>query len=1198
MSAMATLHPGSDRQFPLDKGAAELNRAFDVFGPPQLPMPYAPEQNLATEAWPLYKIFEGKNEYLEDMFSSMIMRTHNSWATKVILTPKRRETLNFSWSRKEWPRELPRATAPRGVPELVTYTVKQYYATMQRYQLGWELDSETLLTDEGQTIAAGYMISVSLAFVELMEQLVIKALLDAKMHYRVKLRREHAAYPSLGAMFAWSKELSFCLQKRHHAIEWLVDKVKGFMGDIVPTDIIMPAGMASAIANDTSKTRYLEWGAGNQSYATLGADAVAATVADLRHHVIRPYLNANRAPEDRLLRPITYGDFLAMHEVMDVCSRFEDYCSRSRNVMGFDLTHGPGRYVELDFLQKLRESGRWVLDDDGLGPLDPQHGILAENLNAERALAFDMFLYRNPDNGLYEVVSLAGHMEEAALPASAVRASALTFDARMRKALGPQRLAALANGLALRDRIYGKQLTVADFTFMAAVVDLAVAAERVDGNVYRGNIVGGPFLGAPGSVQELGKTAGLVFEGGNRLPAGFGSVAGLRTLALLATGNEDPSDPRAVAAAFSEALDVLFQYVSSVVISSHPAIDPRFVPAYFAADGLDGEEKSRADAITVFGTNLFDHNKVPLHVASGGGGGEGEGGEELGEGELPALEIAVEENENEANAAEVEAVQLLRRVVWKFAPPQLKKALSTPGYVKFAGLYAASPFGRAYAAASEKAGNRVRNGSFGAFAAQYFRRKMAELQGAGRERRTSRQALANALQRVVMAVQKKDNFTEANVLPTLDSWLKAEAGDEVIAAQAIPRDNVGISRLVVSHASFYTALRNNTVDGTLAESISRFWYAAFNNVATVQPRTQEAAVRDAAAKAAQKSIENSFLHSGARGTLPWHARGDAVAPVAASARYAGDLPAYEMPSYGASVFTSSAGGALHTNSNIARRYADAINRRDDPLKTAATLLVLLSPVTLSTFTRFHEHDISIPFDIVVARPHMLFQMWSVIILAAGPALGEMSFGMPDIQMGANAATKTFLINMTMYMLPLIKDDARCYVAENVAGVAYGGGAGFTAHTPETHREFRGNGTATASAYVYLEPARSTVNIMSPFDIRGRFDEDVFAGHLTPEAEAAARKPHHASWLYYNHFFGFGRDARHSSSLLDGDTFNDTNVVDNTVVHRGGHVVWDTQAGDLKHLIENEGHLGRLRPGLGDAVATGSSFMPLYDKPAF
>ena len=74
--------------------------------------------------------------------------------------------------------------------------METFDATMQRYALAWEIGVEEAMTEEGQTIAVGHMINVALSFVELMEQLILMSLLDAKMHWRVKMRREHAPYSS------------------------------------------------------------------------------------------------------------------------------------------------------------------------------------------------------------------------------------------------------------------------------------------------------------------------------------------------------------------------------------------------------------------------------------------------------------------------------------------------------------------------------------------------------------------------------------------------------------------------------------------------------------------------------------------------------------------------------------------------------------------------------------------------------------------------------------------------------------------------------------------------------------------------------------------------------------------------------------------------------------------------------------------
>ena len=178
MAERRILHPASDEFFAATKGDQTLSALINVLGPPQAPLDFNVEDHLSHERWPVEKLFEGQQVYLENQLSTMVKRTHNPWVTDLIMPLRQYQALTFMWTKWHANRTLAAQSPVGAPPERVTQQRTRYRTTMNRYQLGFIVNAETLDNPEGEFALALDLVNVAVAIADTFEQLGLTALLQ------------------------------------------------------------------------------------------------------------------------------------------------------------------------------------------------------------------------------------------------------------------------------------------------------------------------------------------------------------------------------------------------------------------------------------------------------------------------------------------------------------------------------------------------------------------------------------------------------------------------------------------------------------------------------------------------------------------------------------------------------------------------------------------------------------------------------------------------------------------------------------------------------------------------------------------------------------------------------------------------------------------------------------------------------------
>ncbi len=254
MSTRRISHPLSDELSKYSTGDRTMSNLLPVLGPPQTPLDFNVEDRLRHEMWPVQKIYEGKNVYLEQALSTMIKRTHNPFVTDRILKLRQYPDMNFRWSKWNTDRTLAPQTASQAPPEYVTSSRESHSGTMNRYALGFIVNTEILDTEEGQLTVALDVTNVAMSIADTMEQVGLLALLQRKNHYREHLRKFGEPVGNVTDLFAWEKLFWDIFRKDPEGKGFYIAKeeVKKVMREYIASDVIVPEGVRSLLSTPTA----------------------------------------------------------------------------------------------------------------------------------------------------------------------------------------------------------------------------------------------------------------------------------------------------------------------------------------------------------------------------------------------------------------------------------------------------------------------------------------------------------------------------------------------------------------------------------------------------------------------------------------------------------------------------------------------------------------------------------------------------------------------------------------------------------------------------------------------------------------------------------------------------------------------------------------------------------------------------------
>lgn len=135
------------------------------------------------------------------------------------------------------------------------------------------------------------------------------------------------------------------------------------------------------------------------------------------------------------------------------------------------------------------------------------------------------------------------------------------------------------------------------------------------------------------------------------------------------------------------------------------------------------------------------------------------------------------------------------------------------------------------------------------------------------------------------------------------------------------------------------------------------------------------------------------------------------------------------------------------------------------------------------FLSLANADIYIPAGFLLLRVHCTYRTRYGIKVQAGEC-GNTFYGHGDMQIGNSATTKVGVMHYTTYMMPVVTDETKVYVVQDVFCKKYLGGMGISFWTREEYVRKTANRRQKSIVCTMLPP--TTVKLGKRIDVRGRW----------------------------------------------------------------------------------------------------------------
>lgn len=219
-----------------------------------------------------------------------------------------------------------------------------------------------------------------------------------------------------------------------------------------------------------------------------------------------------------------------------------------------------------------------------------------------------------------------------------------------------------------------------------------------------------------------------------------------------------------------------------------------------------------------------------------------------------------------------------------------------------------------------------------------------------------------------------------------------------------------------------------------------------------------------------------------------------------------------------------------------------------------------------------ENNIWIPFNIVLLRPHMTYEMCSAVLMKGGMETGMTAVGHNDFQLGDNVADKMHYGNYTFKSKAFVQQPRNVIIAENIFAQGYvqGNGVKMVSRSAYTNPD---NSEDAGCMHVWVVPYDNNgkAEYQSPMDLTGRFANSSSDLHIHGAGH------YHGAWASR-------RDVRENTDRFaaDGTVFTE-NQMDrlNTVCYHGHQFSYNRHSGSHDVVKRNTGHWGpNVYPGCG------------------
>ena len=234
--------------------------------------------------------------------------------------------------------------------------------------------------------------------------------------------------------------------------------------------------------------------------------------------------------------------------------------------------------------------------------------------------------------------------------------------------------------------------------------------------------------------------------------------------------------------------------------------------------------------------------------------------------------------------------------------------------------------------------------------------------------------------------------------------------------------------------------------------------------------------------------------------------------------------------------------------------------KSDPLLAFFHEMFLDIPITRQSLCLFADNNFVVPFNFILFRPNMTYDMSSGICMKTGSGTGETLIGHSDFSLGDNVVRKVYYGNFTMYSRAVVYNHRHCFLVEDMMSTKYCGGndCNFKEREDDEHSIFCCIAPYDAEEYA------------NPMDITGR---DRTRGSRTLPMQYASAPFYEKHWGWTHAVLP---NDRHEAWQTEDET-------QNTECWQGHQSMYNPNTKFHDLVIMNTGHWGpRVYPGCGKA----------------
>lgn len=186
---------------------------------------------------------------------------------------------------------------------------------------------------------------------------------------------------------------------------------------------------------------------------------------------------------------------------------------------------------------------------------------------------------------------------------------------------------------------------------------------------------------------------------------------------------------------------------------------------------------------------------------------------------------------------------------------------------------------------------------------------------------------------------------------------------------------------------------------------------------------------------------------------------------------------------------------------------------------------LLTRVTKDNMLRLDDHDVIVPFNFVLWRPHMQYRTRGIIKCAQNGGTGNLFIGNSDFSLGFETGRKMAQMHYTTHFRAVVTEPKNLYVQPDVYCQEIEGGAGCRFYDPESYAAMD-NDHLENSLICTACPITETIFPMV-MDISGRFYTDFGTGTV-PRAQF--ERLHYSTAARYNLLYNFLRSNKNGTDV--------------------------------------------------------------------